>query len=253
MFSTEETNHYEILEIQTDATPQEIRDAYLRLKSAYRQGSLAAYSLVSDDETHEILKKVEDAFQVLSHPEKRKQYDQSLGYIGFDFSSSQSITAPKKTSVNKVVSIDRVPPMEEQTDEDLLIPPSTDFSSPAHSLPSEPSFESVAPVQSVQEDKAPAKDQDTIIQEWILNETEWKGDLIRKIREMKKIGLEDLANKTKIQRKYLRAIEEENYKELPAPVFVRGFLNQLSRELKLPSERIVNAFLERYKRVKPYA
>lgn len=255
MFSTEETNHYEILEIQTDATPQEIRDAYLRLKSAYRQGSLAAYSLVSEEETHEILKRVEEAFHTLSHPEKRKEYDRTLGYIGFDFNAPTVVD--KKPAMNKVVSIDRVPPMEEQTGEDLLIPPSTDFSSATsttqktNTLPSEPEFENTIR-ETVTEKIAPTPaDKETVVEQLILNETEWKGELIRKIREMKKIGLEDLASKTKIQRKYLRAIEEDNYKELPATVFVRGFLNQLSRELKLPADRVVNAFLERYKRVRP--
>lgn len=249
MFSTEESNHYEVLEIQTDATPQEIREAYLRLKSAYRQGSLAAYSLVSDDETHVILKKVEEAFHVLSHPEKRKEYDSSLGFIGFDFASALPAATQKKVPVNKVVSIDRVPPMEEQTGEDLLIPPSTDFS--PNVLPTEPAFESTTKTAPIQNNSA--SDHEALIREFIMKETEWKGDVIRKIREMRKIGLEDLASKTKIQRKYLKAIEDENYKELPAPVFVRGFLNQLSRELKLPAEQIVNAFLERYKRVKPNA
>lgn len=245
MFTTDDLNYYDVLEIQTDATPQEVREAYLRLKSAYRQGSLAAYSLVSEDETGEILRKVEDAFQILSHSEKRKEYDKTLGYIGFEFPTE------KVPSKEKIVSIDRVPPMEEQTTDDLLIPPSTDFShSHSHHPPPFPTLPKNEP-QIPQTPQTSAAQNDQIIQQWVLNETEWRGELIRKIRELRKVGLEDLASRTKIQRKYLRAIEEENYKELPAIVFVRGFLNQLSRELKLPSDRVVTAYLDRYKRVKP--
>ena len=67
----QETSHYEILDLTPQASPQEIREAYLRTKSAYSKDSVALYSLVSAEEREEVLRKVELAYETLSHPEQR--------------------------------------------------------------------------------------------------------------------------------------------------------------------------------------
>jgi molecular chaperone DnaJ len=68
---------YDILEVSPDATPHEIRDAYARLKTAYSKDSLATYSLIAPDEIEGVVRQVEEAFQILSHPEKRREYDRN--------------------------------------------------------------------------------------------------------------------------------------------------------------------------------
>jgi ABC-type dipeptide/oligopeptide/nickel transport system ATPase subunit len=89
-------NYYEVLELKTDASPQEVREAYLRLKNAYGKDSVALYSLVSAQETENILKRVEEAYQVLSHVERRKDYDSG-------FSKNAAEPAPP----SNVISMDR--------------------------------------------------------------------------------------------------------------------------------------------------
>ena len=42
-----------------------------------------------------------------------------------------------------------------------------------------------------------------------------------------------MAEKTKIGQMYLRFIEENNYRDLPAPVYLRGHLVQFAKFLKL--------------------
>jgi cytoskeletal protein RodZ len=59
-----------------------------------------------------------------------------------------------------------------------------------------------------------------------------------------------MSAQTKLSKTYIIAIEEENYKKLPAPVFVRGFLVQIARILKLPSDKILASYLERFKAAK---
>ena len=77
---------------------------------------------------------------------------------------------------------------------------------------------------------------------------DWTGPLLRKIRDLRDIPMERLVEVTRIRRSYLAAIEQEEFGKLPAPVFVRGFLIQIARELKVPSSRLVNSYLGRLER-----
>lgn len=71
----EEMDYYELLNIATTATQQEIERAYLLGKSTYRRDSLAYYSLIPEEERQFILGRIEEAFQTLGNPDKRKAYD----------------------------------------------------------------------------------------------------------------------------------------------------------------------------------
>lgn len=80
-FSDENATYYDVLELTSDATPQEIRSAYMRLKNAYSKENVAHYSLFSQNETESLIKRIEEAFLILSNPEKRKSYDRAQGLI----------------------------------------------------------------------------------------------------------------------------------------------------------------------------
>ena len=45
---------------------------------------------------------------------------------------------------------------------------------------------------------------------------------------------------------YLKAIEEERFEDLPAPVYVRGFVTEYARYLKINSQRAVEDFMAGY-------
>jgi flagellar biosynthesis protein FlhG len=89
------------------------------------------------------------------------------------------------------------------------------------------------------------------IETLIQNEQEWSGASIRRIREAKRISLEDLSDYTRISRAYLGALEEEDYNRLPAGVYVRGFLQQVAKRLKLPVDRLVPLYVARMKTARP--
>lgn len=76
-------------------------------------------------------------------------------------------------------------------------------------------------------------------------ETEFTGELLRKVRESQGVGLEEIATSTKITLAHLTALEEERYDELPAHVYVRGFVQQLARHLKLDSSQVAKTYLRR--------
>lgn len=72
-------NHYQILNLEPHANRLQIREAYIKLKSAYEQGSVALYSLIPEDEARGQLHEVELAYQVLSDDVSRRTYDLGLG------------------------------------------------------------------------------------------------------------------------------------------------------------------------------
>jgi len=65
----------------------------------------------------------------------------------------------------------------------------------------------------------------------------WDGKQLKKIREYKGFTVEQVSETTKISAFYISAIEKMNLKELPALVFVRGYVLQIVRVLSLPNEK----------------
>lgn len=80
----EEFNYYEVLEIQKNATEEEIKKAYRKMALKYHPDRN-----LGNKEAEEMFKKVNEAYQVLSDAQKRQIYDRygraGLENSGFDF------------------------------------------------------------------------------------------------------------------------------------------------------------------------
>jgi flagellar biosynthesis protein FlhG len=81
--------------------------------------------------------------------------------------------------------------------------------------------------------------------------TEFTGALLRAIREARKIDLGDIAQRTKIGIAHLRAIEDERWDLMPALVYLRGFLVEYARTLRLDPARVTRTFLDRFQKARP--
>ncbi|HVS32581.1 MAG TPA: RodZ domain-containing protein [Thermoanaerobaculia bacterium] len=68
------------------------------------------------------------------------------------------------------------------------------------------------------------------------------GEELRREREVRGISLKEIADATKISKRFLEAIERNDHRMLPAPVFTRGFVREYARYLGLNSEEIVNRY-----------
>jgi hypothetical protein len=78
--------------------------------------------------------------------------------------------------------------------------------------------------------------------------TIYTGPLLRKLRERAGLDLRDIAAITRITNTNLANIEDETYKDLPALVYVRGYIVQYAKCLKLPDPAGVAAsYIERWK------
>jgi flagellar biosynthesis protein FlhG len=76
-------------------------------------------------------------------------------------------------------------------------------------------------------------------------DTEYSGELLRRIRESRAIELATVSDKTKIPQQHLQAIEDEDFEKLPAMVYVRGFLVEFAKHLRLDPSQVSKSYLRR--------
>ncbi|MDB4979287.1 MAG: Flagellar synthesis regulator FleN, partial [Myxococcales bacterium] len=72
------------------------------------------------------------------------------------------------------------------------------------------------------------------------------GPALRKLREARGIELGDIAHKTKISERHLRAIEDERFRDMPAAVYVRGYVLEYARAIRIDASRAAESYLRRY-------
>jgi cytoskeleton protein RodZ len=65
------------------------------------------------------------------------------------------------------------------------------------------------------------------------------GESLKREREMRGVTLEEVSAATRIATRFLRAIEDERWEQLPGGVFNRGFVRAVARYLGLDEENIV--------------
>jgi curved DNA-binding protein CbpA len=70
-----EMDFYELLNLRAGASPREIENAYLMAVATYHQESVASYGALGEADRGFILDKIEEAFETLRDPEKKKAYD----------------------------------------------------------------------------------------------------------------------------------------------------------------------------------
>ena len=214
-------NYYEILEVPEDADGDTIHRGYMRAKNAYTQDSLALYSLMSPEECAKTLELIEEAYSILSNINKRKQYDQARGLNnqGVYGSTLARGASEEMTMAEKSYS---------------------DNSQNKGSM-----FKIMANMRYTLDYKV-----NPDFEKEIEQASDYSGDFLKKIREYKGVDVSRLAEMTKISKTYIRYIEDESFDKLPASVYVRGFVYQYAKTLKLNPELVANSFLYRMKQAK---
>src|SRR6185369_16653339 len=69
------------------------------------------------------------------------------------------------------------------------------------------------------------------------------GEHLRREREMRGIGLEEIATATKISARNLRALEEEKFNQLPGGIFNKGFVRAYAKFLGVDEEQAVADYM----------
>lgn len=84
---------------------------------------------------------------------------------------------------------------------------------------------------------------DEALEQEIAARTEFDGPYLQKVRVYKQVSLEKLSVASRIGKTYLIALESNDFKNLPAPVFLRGFLVQLGRQLGIDEHKVVSSYM----------
>jgi flagellar biosynthesis protein FlhG len=179
-------SHHDLLEVERGATDEEIRRAYKRAKDIYEPGAVAAHGLFSPAELAALSARLDEAYDVLLDPARRRPYELSI----FPPEPTQAVEAPARP----------------EGDGPLPAPPE------------------------------------------ITPDTDFTGSILRQVRESQGLRLEDISQRTKVGQPYLSAIETEDFGTLPAAVYVRGFVAEMAKVLKLDAAQVARTYVRRYKR-----
>jgi cytoskeletal protein RodZ len=73
------------------------------------------------------------------------------------------------------------------------------------------------------------------------------GVYLQRQRELQQLSLAEIAQTTRIQARVLKQIEEDRFDELPADVFVRGFLRAYARAVGVDESEVIERYDSAYK------
>lgn len=263
LMENDNKNYYEVLEVPTTASLQDIHNAYRRAKNAYSGDSVALYSLMTNHECEAILQQIEEAYSILGVPEKRREYDKVRGF-------NQAHTP--EGFIEEINNRPEYAPRSGLTD--LLSQTQNHAQTHAqthhHSITQQPSMENMqqnqedfqynqihSPKNEVAISKVAAYKKfglnyqiDPEFEQEIENSTEYTGPFLQKIREYKGVTVERMSDMTKISKTYIRNIESDNHPNLPAEVYTRGFVYQYAKCLKLNPDLVATSYLHHIKQLK---
>jgi len=284
-------SYYEVLDVSFNANPEIIRTAYIRAKNAYGRDSLSSYSLFDKEESKRILNEIEEAYTILSDSDKRRKYDESHGIVSSEsvydsyHRGNHAVAAFARDSMAAETEVGSRYNFEEdpfrrvsQTADRLKDGNASDIARQATPQPAAaaPTYKSPAPAAPVQHQEPSHIEKLRALQdigqpgtgarnyqisrtfepnpemeERIKKLENVSGAFLRSVREYKRVGADEIMNILKISKNYLTALEEDDLGRLPANVFVRGFVIQYAKALKLEHEKIANAYMDFLKAKRP--
>jgi len=208
MDNSEKLNYYELLEVPVDASFFEIRHAYRDALSIYDEDSLSTYSLFPDEERARLLKRIEEAFNILIDEAKRSEYDEQLVKSG------------------KLKPSERLKSYQEKS-----IPIFRTGSSAEKNV----FFKKV-------QEKVKESDIQSLAEEIIAGEL-ISGQDLKKLRKAIGIELEEIFEVARISISMLKAIENDQFQDLPSLVYLKNFLKSYAEILHLDSEKVVDGYI----------
>ncbi|MDQ5985592.1 MAG: hypothetical protein CSYNP_01306 [Syntrophus sp. SKADARSKE-3] len=205
----EEQNYYELLDIETDASPFEIRHAFQEMFERYKSDSIVSYSFFSEEQRKEILNRLEEAYLNLIDEKSRCAYDLMLISNGKMSEDRQFRDRPKAP----------IPLYNNMT---------------KHTgLPSSPVAFGHEQHDAIQNDAVKT----------FLNQDILSGSDLRAIRTTLGVSLDKIAGESKIKISILQDIEADRLDHLPPLVYVKGFVKLYARCLQVDDTKVVNAYM----------
>lgn len=236
-------DYYDLLQVDSTASLEEIQRAYRKTKALYSPDSPALYSMFSKEEATELIHVIETAYKTLSNPNSRAEYDQKRSQPQGDWENSASV--------------------QDDAIYGLSGESSGDFSSMAPAPSTNTSFPGDSPdlmTNAVEPSPEPANNQrlgstrfgnyvlDPEVEEYIQSVETIDGPFLKTVREYKGISIDQIASITKIGGHHLAAIESNDFSQLPPVVFSKAFVKQYAQLVGLDPQRCSDAYAEMMKK-----
>ena len=216
MKTFENENYYQILQIPANARADEIKHAYRNALAIYAAGSVATYSLFSEEQRERLLQAIETAFDTLINEETRTVYNQMLIDTGQVDAADFSRQGQRKLGAY----------------------------CDARTLSNEKSLS-----QWVQKKADTAEIRQLI--DAILSKEILSGLELKQLREAYGIDIPEIHAVTKISSDCLKRIEANQFEDLPAEIYVKQFLKAYAEVLHIDSGHVIDSYLKFMARAMP--
>ena len=100
--SANKPNFYQVLEINQNATPDEIKKAYKKLVLKYHPDK-SSQNGINKEEAEKKFKEIGEAYEILSDPKKRKNYDLDISDKKVNYKVSNESTKSNNNSKLKKI------------------------------------------------------------------------------------------------------------------------------------------------------
>ena len=253
--NTEEANYYQNLRVPSTATLVEIRNAYEEILDEAHIEAIAAYSLIPEEYTELKILQFGQAFVTLANPVARAKYDDELKQQIIDAEQadlrqeSYPISEPP-TAINTIIKKTKTPSLPDNAKK--------------KQNEAKQKLTKISPKEVVGQTQDERQDfyLNLAVKNELTEETlegyysklrahggqvSFNGAVLKQIRELKSITLDELANITCIRSTYLEAIENENFKQFSSEIYLKGYLICYVEAMKLPIEQIIEEYIQLYK------
>ncbi len=250
-----EGNYYQILAIPSTASLVEIRNAYEEQLEAVHLEAISAYSLFPEEQTEQKLLQIGQAFVTLANPIARAKYDDEIRLTidseqqtDFQQESAPISETPLTEKPAQIKTETAAPPHKDenkQPEEKLEIPKSVPTEVVGQTQEQRQDFYLNLAVKNEQTEES--------IEEYYSRlrahggNVSFNGAVLKQIRELKSITLDELAKITCIRSTYLEAIEEENFIKFTSEIYLKGYLICYIEAMKLPAEQIIEEYINLFR------
>ena len=250
----EEANHYQTLRVPSTASLVEIRNAYQEILDEAHIEAIASYSLVPQEDTELKLLKFGHAFVTLANPVARSKYDNELKLQTIDI--KQADFQQESSPISKPLLVEKTTSKKTKTS---YLPHKAE----KKQTEEEKGLTKISPKEVVGQTQDERQDiylnlavkndlTEETLKEYYAKlrahggQVSFNGAVLKHIRELKSITLEELANITCIRSTYLEAIENENFKKFSSEIYLKGYLICYVEAMRLPLEQIIEEYIRLY-------
>ena len=273
---------YDLLNVTPNASTEDIRNAF-RIRTAKLVKRLKSARQNNADTTvlYDTFKRLKAARNVLIDPLRRESYDTFRECIEKGIPNDiehfwnimhASMTEPKLLAALKVLQqftqlpieqlqlisqTERLTPEDATTVPKISIPKKQRSSSLANTTSSNKPREvrnprqkqnSKAQIRTTPLPSKPLRGAFSNAQlEELASRIGYGGRFLRTVREHLNISTEDISTKTRIPIQYIHAIENDAFDQLPSTTFVKGYIQSISKLLRIEHMPVVLEYMNLYK------